>query len=157
MKLSTLIQGAMVVAAALSLASPLGAADRAGGKPITIDVTGAGTASGSGEFTVAWAPVSLDSGKLTYRFSFGLEGTNSLGQHGAAVRGTDTLKGRRGRLVIKSTGRTFGTTGYEVWRGKWSVAGGTGRYAGLKGGGGFVAVITSNFHFSFRYEGLVTR
>ena len=50
-----------------------------------------------------------------------------------------------------------------VLSGTWSIVGGTGRYAGLKGGGAFVATMLhtttgpDEFDFSYRYEGFVTR
>ena len=48
-----------------------------------------------------------------------------------------------------------------MWTGTWSIVSGTGRYAGLKGGGGVVGIIRGSdartWDYSYRYEGLVNK
>ena len=145
--------------AAAAVASPLAAASEAGKKPLSIDVTGQGGASGSATFTLIGAGTAgSDSGTVTYAFSFSSSGKNPQGQAGESVRGTETLKGKRGGFVVHSSGRTYYTGHYEVWTGRWSIVSGTGEYAGLKGGGGFDTVIVHpELRFSIRYEGFATR
>jgi hypothetical protein len=160
MKGSAYILAAIVALTALSLASPLAAADGAGKTPLSIDVKGQGGAAGSGTFTLLGASTAdSDAGPVTYQFSFGAITKSRAGQSFTRNSGMNTLKGRRGRLVIRTSGRVFDSgEGYEAWTGTWSIVSGTGKYAGLKGSGGYAAVITPTepHHFSFRYEGFVT-
>jgi hypothetical protein len=55
---------------------------------------------------------------------------------------TDTLKGKKGTLVIRAVGRAYnlGIGDHEVWEGRWSIVSGTGDYSGLRGGGRFFGV-----------------
>ena len=148
---------AIGVAAGLSMAPALTAADRAGRALVRIDVTGQGGSVGSAKFNLLLDNgLRADSGQVAYKFTFGSEKTASNGQYGASFSGTDTLKGRDGRIVIHSSGRTAFTGAYEVFSGTWSVVNGTGKYGRLKGGGPFVTVITRDNRYSFRYEGFVT-
>ncbi len=166
MKASAFIVAAIVALAALSLASPLAAADEAGKTPLKIAVkgqfekTGLGDAVGSAKFTLLGASTAdTDAGPATYRFSFGATTKSRAGQSFTPISGTNSLKGRHGRLVIRMSGQEFDPgEGYYVWTGTWSIVRGTGKYAGLKGGGGYAAVIdeTPSLHFSIQYEGSVT-
>ena len=54
--------------------------------------------------------------------------------------GTSTFKGKRGTLVLRTTGKTNFMEPDEVWIGTWRIVRGTGTYAGLKGTGGYTAV-----------------
>ena len=114
-----------------------------------------------------------DSGKFKFKFSTGSLTKTSYGQSFQPVRHTGTAKGKHGTLAVRTTGRQFpvltrlglGFSGINnfVLSGTWSIVGGTGRYAGLKGGGAFVATMLhtttgpDEFDFSYRYEGFVTR
>ena len=68
--------------------------------------------------------------------------------------------GKAGTLVIVSVGRSFelgfGTAGN--WSGTWSVVGGTGTYAGMRGHGTWVGADNLN-HLSLqaRFAGVVTQ
>lgn len=150
----------LTLMAILALAAPatsLAAPATAQKELLSIDMTGQGGAVGTARFALL-SPAKSDSGTVAYRFSFGAEKRDPNGQLGSSVRGTETLKGKSGQLVIRSSGRTSFTGVYEVWTGTWSIVSGTGKYAGLEGGGGFVTVIiSSSLRFSFRYEGFVTR
>ena len=165
MKRLLLILAAIVALAALSLASPLAAADRAGKTPLIIEMKGQGGPGGSGTFTLLGASTAdSDRGTLTYQFSFGAVTKSLAGQSFTPNSGKITLNGRHGRLVIRTSGRAFDSgdvpgydQGYEAWTGTWSIVRGTGKYAGLKGSGGYVAVVLPDLHFSFQYEGFVTR
>ena len=158
MKVSVYILSALVALTALSLASPLAAADEAGKTPLKIYVKGQGGAEGGGTFTLLGANTAYsDLGTVSYQFSFGAITKSRAGQSSTRNSGTSTLKGRHGRLVIRTSGRVFDSgEGYEAWTGTWSIVSGTGKYAGLKGSGGYAAVITPDLHFSFQYEGFVT-
>jgi hypothetical protein len=164
MKGWTGILAAIVALTALSLASPLAAADEAGKTPLKVDVTGLfeaglGDAVGSAKFTLLGASTAdTDSGTVTYRFSFGATTKSRAGQTFTPISGTNTLKGRHGRLVIRTSGRRFELgSGHDAWTGSWSIVRGTDKYAGLKGNGGYAAVVTPDDHFFFEYEGYVTR
>ena len=158
----------MATLTALSLASPLAAAREAGKTPLAIEtvvsgvvLVGSGTASGT--FTLDLGS-SSDSGKLTFTFSYGSLRRSAAGQYFLPVERTETLKGKHGKLVIRSTGRQIRVPVLkeddEVWTGTWSIVRGTGRYAGLEGGGGFAGLSQatgSGPYYASRYEGLVTR
>lgn len=82
------------------------------------------------------------------------------GQSVDRFRGTDTLSGKRGTLVIRlQVGFVSAGNGYQVGTGTWSVVSGTGAYARLAGGGrsAFVRppVPPGRFGFS-RHEGFVS-
>ena len=178
-----LILAAIVALTVLSLAAPLTAADEAGKTSLGIDVVAkkvlwylpvGSPTSGSGTFTLVGASAAeSDSGTVTFKFSSGPLTKTEHGQFFQSIRHTKTLKGKRGRLVIYSTGRQFQIVtsfGYNypssfVLTGTWSIVSGTGSYADLKGGGEFVAIVLPNlragavdaYDFSYRYSGFVTR
>ena len=175
MKAWTMILAAIVALTALSLASPLGAAPAAGKMPLRIgtlvhgNLFGSGTASG--KFTLELS-ASRDAGKLTFKYTYGSARKTSAGQTFRPGERTETFRGKYGTLVIHSVGRQFPVGvesptdpdgDSEVWTGTWSIVSGTGRYAGLKGGGGVVGIILFSaghdvsLDYSWRYEGFVTR
>ena len=181
MKRWPLTLAAIVALAALSLASPLAAADEARTTPLRIDVVAkrviwylpvGSSTSGSGTFNLFGASAAdSDSGTVTFKFSSALGTKTEHGQFFQSIRHTKTLKGKHGRLVIHSTGRQFpintslfGNDVSYVLTGTWSIVSGTGSDAGLKGGGEFVAIILPNlragvpdeYDFSYRYEGFAT-
>ena len=176
MKVSACILSAIVGLTVLSLASPLAAADEAGKSPMTIgtrvhgNLVGSGMASGRFILDLS---ASSDSGKLTFKFSTGSLSRTAVGQSFRSAQRTETLKGKSWTLIIRSAGRQF-PAGLpesfglgpvwefdEVWTGTWSIVSGTGRYAGLEGGGGVVGIIHGsrypNFDYLYHYEGMVTK
>lgn len=174
MKVSACILSAIVALTALSLASPLAAADEAGKTPLSIGTIVNGnlqfSGTASGKFTLELG-ASRDSGKLTFKYSYGLLRRTAAGQTFRPVQRTETFRGKSGTLVIRSAGRQFPVQvvnpndpdgDSEVWTGTWSIVSGTGRYAGLKGGGGVVGIIqypgrgVFSLDYVYRYEGLVT-
>ena len=80
------------------------------------------------------------------------------------VKRTETLKGKHGTLVIRSVLSRFEVAEEDDWvsTGTWSIVKGTGRYAGLSGGGTLVGLMQfaadasnySDYEISARYEGL---
>ena len=97
----------IVVLTAFSLASPLAAADQAGKTPLKIYVAEHGIGVGSGTFTLLGANAAdSDSGTLTFvKSSNGRYGRTSDGLLFQSAQRTDTLKGKYGTLVVRSTGR----------------------------------------------------
>ena len=164
----TPILAAIAALTALSLAAPLAAADTAGKTRLTIKVLGKSRSAGtSATFTLLGASANTDSGTLVFKAVKELAPeTTPDGFSFTPVRRTDTLKGKQGTLVIRSTGRQFSVVKEDdfVWIGSWSIVSGTGRYAGLKGGGGIVGIIQApprvttfaDYDFSYGYEGMVT-
>jgi hypothetical protein len=171
------ILAGIVVLGTLSLASPLAAADKGAKTALSIETIvrgnlnpfGSGTAAGT--FTLDLGP-SSDSGKLTLKYTYGSLKRTGAGQTFRTGERTETLKGKYGTLVIHTIGRQFPVGvenprdpqgDSEVWLGAWSISRGTGRYAGLKGGGGAAGIIEISLgigismDYFHRYEGLVTR
>jgi hypothetical protein len=108
---------------------------------------------------------------LTMKYVYGSARKTDSGQTFRSGVRTETLKGKYGILVIHSSGRQFRVGvknprdpdgDSEVWTGTWSIVRGTGRYAGLRGGGGAAGLIEISGHglslsYFHRYEGFVTR
>jgi hypothetical protein len=84
------------------------------------------------------------------------------GQNYERIQATDTLKGNGWSLALRtrdSIGESAGS-GYSVITGTWTVAKGTGKYAGARGGGRMVVVVLpakgSTLTSHSRYEGVLT-
>src|SRR2546422_4239647 len=129
---------ALALAALFGVSAALAAADEAGKTALRIYVAEHGVGVGSGTFTLQGASAAdSDSGTLTFVKSFnGRYGRTSDGLLFQSAQRTDTLTGKHGRLVIRSTGRQFPVVKNDnyVWVGTWSIVSGTGKYAGLKAG-----------------------
>jgi hypothetical protein len=160
----TLISTAGGMLGVLVLASTLSAATGAAKRPLTIKASGQGTTTLSGTFTLAGANAAdSDSGTLRFAAPLGKYGTTAERLIYTTDQWTETLKGKRGTLVIRSTGRRYPVVKEDeaAFLGTWSIVRGTGKYDGLKGGGGVVGVIGTatkiiGTTFSYRYEGIVT-
>ena len=169
MKAWPLVIAATLSLAGLSLASPLAAARESAKTPLAIETVvdasfGSPSGTAPGTFTLELG-ASSDAGKLTLKYAYGSLRRSAVGQYFRPIQRTETLKGKHGTLVIRSAGRLFPVgvlkEDDQVWTGAWSVVSGTGRYAGLKGGGGVAGIIQVSGHglnldYSSRYEGLVT-
>lgn len=79
---------------------------------------------------------------------------------------TVTFTGKHGVLVVRASARHFYVvhSGDTIATGTWSVVSGTGRYAGLKGGGALVGLRQDNLTgsvseqvFSYRFQGRVSK
>ena len=77
-----------------------------------------------------------------------------------------TLTGKHGTLVIRISARQFDVvkTDDSIATGTWSLVKGTGRYAGLHGGGALVGLqqtagrgSISDYAYQFRFQGRVTK
>jgi hypothetical protein len=79
------------------------------------------------------------------------------GQRVDRFRGTSTLTSTRGTLVLRlQQDFVSAGNGYQVATGTWSVAKGTGQYAGLAGGGKIAAALPASGRFGFAsHEGFV--
>ena len=176
-----IIRSIVVLAVALAvgaptLGSPVAAADTTPRvTPWTLKLTETRTREGGGSGTfqlLGGNAADTDAGTVTFSQGVGRNGKTSEGLLYVAVPRTETLKGRHGTLVIRSSTRVFGVGVREqddaVSTGTWSIVRGTGRYAGLSGGGGGVGIITavpsssrtcvgfSCYWHSYRYEGRVS-
>ena len=158
----------------LSLASPLAAAGEPAKLPLRIGTIVEGNlfTSGTvpGKFTLELGAAS-DAGKLALKYTNGSVRRTGAGQTFRPGERTEAFTRKYGTLVIHSTGRQFPVGvenpkdpdgDSEVWMGTWSIVRGTGRYAGLKGGGGVAGIIEISGHglsldYFHRYEGFVTR
>ena len=129
---------------------------------------------GSGTFQLLGGNAAdADAGKVTFTQGVGTHGKTAEGLLFLTVPRTETLKGKRGTIVIRSSVQVFGVAVLDqddsISTGTWSIARATGRYAGLAGGGGLVGIVTAVkpgassctgffcYSHSYRYEGRVTR
>jgi hypothetical protein len=139
---------------------------------ITIKETQTTERGGAGSFALLGGNAAdADSGKVTFTQSAGKPSRTTDRLQFLAVTRTETFKGKRGTIVIRSAVREFGVDVREqddaISTGAWSIVRGTGRYAGLTGGGGLVGIVTavpagsscvgySCYAHSYRYEGRVS-
>ena len=162
MRQRTQLAGALTVVAALTL-SMLVSAGAAGStskkQRIAIEEKVTTTAlAGSGTFTLTPltpGPLKADSGTFTY--TGGSQGqVLRNGQSVTRYSGVDVLKGKHGTLRIPNSTATVDAGGnYRVGTGTWSLSGGSGAYASLRGGGrGAVGGPPQGTVFT-RYEGYV--
>lgn len=157
MRRSTAVLVGLVALAASSLPGPLAAAPGAGKTLIVIDAKSEGAEFCMGAFSLSWKSVS-DSGTITCTRSFGASGKTAEGLPFDTVKGTDSLKGKAGGLVLRFSARIYPNAySTEGWFGTWSIVRGTGKYAGLTGGGKFAAVSEVCCTLLNRYAGLVAK
>ena len=140
---------------------------------LTLKETRTRESGGSGTFELLGGNAAdTDSGTVAFSQGVGRNGRTPGGLLFLAVPRTETLKGKHGTIVIRSSTRVFGVGVREqddaVSTGTWSIVRGTGRYAGLSGGGGGVGIITAVpsgagtcvgffcYWHSYRYEGRVS-
>ena len=142
---------AVVLGSALTTASAAGTRSR-----IKIDTYLSGIEGGTGKFVLTLKSA-LDGGTITFTRSFGADKTTAEGLPYSVLTDTETLKGKAGTLVIRSSGQAFAPGfGDEVWMGTWTIVKGTGQYAGLTGGGRWVANEDRSHHaIAGLYAGLV--
>lgn len=165
------VLGVAVVATlvAVALASPRAAVSGTGKSLIQIDSVAEGPGTYSGTFNLelvegaSLVPKS-DKGTLNGTARFGADVRAPDGQLYDPMKGADTLKGKAGGLVIRWSGRIYDVAGphaapgaVEVWLGTWSIARGTGTYAGLTGGGRWFALNTVCCKLTRRFTGFVAK
>jgi hypothetical protein len=140
---------------------------------LTITATGilrsgsGGLASGAFELQGA-SGAETDLGKLT--FTEGsippLAQKTPEGLMYVPLRFPMTFTGKHGTLVIRISARQFDVVRGDdsIATGTWSVVRGTGRYAGLKGGGALVGMqqaagrgSISDYAYQFRFQGRVSK
>jgi hypothetical protein len=122
---------------------------------------------GAGTFTLLGSSTAdSDTGTLTFTESYGAYRKSADGLPFQALSRTETLRGKRGTLVLRSSHRVF-LVGIEdeddfIATGTWKIVSGTGRYANLKGNGGAVGILRAKVPHSmshvlaYRYEGYTT-
>ena len=171
-----LVLAVIATLTAPSLASPLAAADDAAKTPLSIETIVRGnldpvSGTASGKFTLELG-ASSNSGQLTQKYAYGLVKRTGAGQLFRPGERTETFSGKYGTLVVHTVGRQFPVGvenrkdpqgDSEVWLGTWSIVRGTGRYAGLKGGGGVAGIIEISsgigisLDYFHRYEGFAVK
>lgn len=102
--------------------------------------------------------VATDKGKVTSLVRDGNSSVrNGMAVHESAAR--EELNGRRGtlRLSVRFDVYDIPVNGSRALLGTWRIAGGTGAYSGLRGGGRYVGVVKPAGGRVARLEGWVTR
>jgi hypothetical protein len=161
---------AIGVACAFLLTSPL-LATPGGKKPIMIDSFATGTEGGEGTFYLSLGTAG-DLGKLTFTRSNDAYATGRSpdmtpeGLTYSRSTETDVFRGRKGTLVIRAKAQGYDLGFFPqvnnslgqvnpVVGTTWSIVRGTGVYAGLRGGGKWVAVGFRDNKVVARYAGFV--
>jgi hypothetical protein len=163
------------VGTVLALAAVLpagGAATGSAQKNLTITATGiltSGVGPASGTFELQGASgAETDLGKLTFPQPAipPLAQKTPEGLTYLPLRITVTFTGKHGTLVVRTSARQFDVVKVDdsIATGTWSVVKGTGRYAGLKGGGALVGLqqaagssSISSYAYSLRFQGRVSK
>jgi hypothetical protein len=123
-----------VVAALVAISTASGVAESR--KPIKIDLQAEGFEHQTGKFLLSLG-IDGDIGKAESRLVSARRGKTPDGWEFNNVKRTTTLTGKQGTLEIAWQGRAY-EMGYgdsDVREGTWSIVKGTGRYAGIHGGG----------------------
>jgi hypothetical protein len=149
--------------ALLAAVSTTGAGVNAG-REIRITTSGEGQSVITGKFTLSGTNAAdSDSGGLRYDLGAGKYGKTAGGLIFTNEQWSETLKGKRGTLRIRVSGRRYPVVKDDeaAFVGMWSIVSGTGGYARWKGGGGAVGVHQTatriiGVTISYRYEGTVT-
>ncbi len=170
MKLRSLLVPTMAVSIPLVVVSPLLGVAQVARTPVTITLQEktSDELGGTGTFTMLGASTAdSDSGTVSFtetRIGFG---RTPEGLAFERVRRSETLKGKHGTFVLRSTDRRFhiGVIDEDDYsaRSTWTIARATGRYSrftGSGGGAGILRAITphSRVHvYTYRYEGRLAR
>jgi hypothetical protein len=128
----------------------------AAAQAVTVTYIGVGTSYSRGTFRLQAGNLS-DNGSATSSITEESSGQHA-GQSFIEVKFELALKSRRGTLVIRWRGR-YVSAGepWEVVTGTWSIAAGTGEYAGARGMGRIAGVFTGKGNRYFqRLQGSVT-
>jgi hypothetical protein len=165
------------VLAALALAAFLSPGGAAARTPVVrsaqnLTITATGTLSGlggptSGAFELQGASgAETDIGKLAFTAPsaapLGLKTPEGLWY--VPLRITVTFTGKHGTLVVRTSARQFDVVKIDdsIATGTWSVVKGSGRYAGLNGGGALLGIqraagtrSISDYVYSYRFQGHV--
>ena len=142
---------------AVLFATPVAAlGESAAAQGVTLTYTGVGTSHSRGTFRLQASNVS-DAGSAVDSITEESMG-QVAGQSFIDVKFNLALKGRRGTLEIRWSGRYVSAGGpWEVVTGTWRIAKGTGEYAGARGMGRIAGVFTAQGNRYFqRFQGSVT-
>jgi hypothetical protein len=166
----TMVVLTMVALMSLLAASPSPGAGDAGKTPVTITLKEktSDELGGTGTFSLLGASTAdSDSGTVSFtetRIGFG---RTAEGLAFERVRRSETLKGKHGTFVLRSTDRRFhvGVIDEDDYSATntWTIARATGRYARFTGGGGGAGILRaitphSRVHvYTYRYEGRLAR
>jgi len=164
---------ALALTTFVSVGGAAGRSAEAGSALQNLTITASGRSSGlggptSGSFELLGASgAETDIGKLTYNapaIPIGRKTPEGLPYTHEPF--TATFAGKRGKLVVRASVRQFDVVHVDdtVATGTWSVVSGTGRYAGLKGGGPLVGLrrgagsgSVSDYLYSYRFQGRVSK
>ena len=169
---SAAVLAALVVATFVSAG---GAAAREPGSAAAqnLTITATGTLSdaqnaATGTFELQGASgAETDLGKV--KFAIGLTPLGHKTADGltyAPLNFTVAFTGKHGTLVVRTSARQFDVVKVDdsITTGTWSVVRGTGRYAGLKGGGALIGLqqaagsgSITNYAYSLRFQGRVSK
>jgi hypothetical protein len=142
---------------AVLVATPVVAlGESAAAQGVTVTYTGVGTSHSRGTFRLQAGSVS-DAGSAADSITEESMGQRA-GQSFIDVKFSLALKGRRGTLEIRWSGRYVSAGGpWEVVTGTWRIANGTGEYTGARGTGRIAGVFTAQGNRFFqRFQGSVT-
>jgi hypothetical protein len=155
---------------ALALVGSLPAATTPAKTQVTITMRGTISGVGgptSGTFDLVGASTAYsDSGRLTFTAPLTpVARKTPEGLNYSPIQLTETLRGKKGTLVIRSSVRLFEVVKLDdfVATGTWSILRGTGKYAGLTGRGTLIGITQapsqaqsiSDYDYSYRLAGLV--
>ena len=153
--------GALALVGAVVLVAAGHGSSLGGRQHVAIQITAKDTDSepgvGKGTFKLIVGPGKLgaDRGPMTYAEGIYRRGTQD-GQYFELGRGTDTLEGKAGTLVIRREDRLVNVFDRIVITGTWNAVSGTGAYAGVKGGGRHASLELASGIFHVQYEGILT-
>ena len=151
--------GGLALVAAVVLAAAGHGSSLAKRQGVVIQITAKDTdpGLGTGTFKLIAGPGTLDADRGTVSYAEGIyrQGIEA-GQSFELGRGTDMLTGKAGTLVIRRNDRLVSAGPYQVVTGPWTVVGGTGVYAGVRGGGRHAAVGRPSGSTYVQYEGVLT-
>jgi hypothetical protein len=169
------VSAAVLTVVAVTVLLPAGgaAARSSAAQNLTITATGilktgaGGLASGASELQGA-SGAETDVGKLTFTEGalLPLPKKTPEGLAYVPLRFPVTFTGKHGTIVIRVNARQFDVVKQDdsIATGTWAIAKGTGRYAGMKGGGTLIGMQStagrgsiSDYTYQFRFQGRVTK
>ena len=166
------VSAAVLTAVGLTAFLPTGGAATGAAQNLTITATGvltSGVGPAKGTFELQGANgAETDLGKMSFPQTSvpPLAKKSPEGLTYVPLNVTVTFTGKHGTLVVRMSARQFDVVRVDdsIMTGTWSVVRGTGRYAGLKGGGALVGLqqaagssSISSYAYSFRFQGRVSK
>jgi hypothetical protein len=164
------VSAAVLALVALAALLPAGGAATRAAQNLTITATGvltSGVGPAKGTFELQGASgAETDLGKMSFPQTSvpPLAKKSPDGLTYVPLNVTVTFTGKHGTLVVRTSAHQFDVVKIDdsIATGTWSVVKGTGRYAGVKGGGALVGLqqatgSSSISSYSFRFQGRVSK